>query len=160
MLVNSDKAVILVRATEVSGLKSQDSEAAVEIDPALAKELVSHKSKSQSCFVIESPAPSRPGLDRQYYRAEAVFQRLYIWLRSKGVNTSKPLHTLRKEFGSAINKHFGLYAAMTALRHADIKTTSSYYTDNKQRIALPFTQILDPQSGKSDENESADKTRC
>ena len=35
---------------------------------------------------------------------------------------------------------------MTALRHADIKTTSSYYTDNKQRIGLPMTEILDPQS--------------
>ena len=139
--INLDKGVIAVETTEFRGVKTPESEAEVEIDPELGKELLAHKSKSR--FVIESCAPPRPGLDRQYYRAEAVFQRLYLWLRSKGVNTSKPLHTLRKEFGSIINEHFGLYAAMTALRHADIKTTSSHYTDNKRRIALPLTKILD-----------------
>jgi hypothetical protein len=45
-----------------------------------------------------------------------------------------PNAPLREESDSPINKHFGLYAAMTALRHADIKATSSYYTDNRQRI--------------------------
>jgi len=42
-----------------------------------------------------------------------------------------------------INQHFGLYAAMTALRHTDIGTTSSHYTSNRQRIALPMTELME-----------------
>ena len=38
------------------------------------------------------------------------------------------LPTLRKKFGSAINAHFGLYAAMTALWHSNIATTAGYYS--------------------------------
>jgi integrase len=82
------------------------------------------------------------GKKYQCYRAENVYTRVYDWLRSKGVQSRSPLHTLRKEFGSVINHHFGLYAAMTALRHSNIGTTSSYYTDNKRIIAMPVGNIF------------------
>jgi len=110
--VNVDKAVIFVEPTEFRGLKNEESAAAVEIDPELANEFSVCRRGSKSRFVIQSDAPLRSGLDRQYYRAEAVFTRLYAWLRSKGVKAAKPLHTLRKEFGSIINSHYGLYAAI------------------------------------------------
>jgi hypothetical protein len=71
-------------------------------------------------FVIESTRPARPGIDRQYYRAQPVFQRLYTWLRRQGIKNRCPSHTLRKEFGSLINEKYGLFAAMTALRHSSI----------------------------------------
>ena len=71
-----------------------------------------------------------------------MFQRLYEGHRAKGIKNRCPLHMLRKEFDSAINAHFGLYAAMTALRHSSIAITSSFYTDNKRRIALPMADYL------------------
>ena len=147
--VHLDKGVIEVATTEHHGLKSAESAAGVEIDPALAKEIGRFKPKVSVGFVIESNSPARPNANLRYYRAEPTFQKLYDWLRSKGVKSDKPLHTLRKEFGSMINQHFGLYAAMTALRHADIGTTSSHYTSNRQRIALPMTELMQDKGQKA-----------
>jgi hypothetical protein len=38
------------------------------------------------------------------YRAKAVFERLSAWLRKHGVFARKPIHELRKEFGSMVNR--------------------------------------------------------
>jgi integrase len=148
--VNLERYVIHVEPTEHRDVKTESSNAEVEIDQALAGQFQKLKGLGTSTFVVE--CPERPKskcskaavlrLDRQHYRAEPVFERLYVWLRSKGISTRCPLHTLRKEFGSMINQHFGLFAAMTALRHSNIETTSSYYTDNKQRIALPLGEMM------------------
>ena len=152
--VNSPRAVILVEPTEYRGLKSAESAAEVQIDPALAEELGHYKPKGQPLFVIESPLPALK-VDRQYYRAEPVFQRLYGWLRGKGIKSRCPLHTLRKEFGSLINAQYGLYAAMTALRHSGIAITSGFYVDNKRRIALPMAGYFDgPANEKPSSKES------
>ena len=141
--INFGRAAILVEPTEFRGLKSEESAAEVQIDPAMAEELRQFMSKEgEPRFVIESPLPTRPGIDRQYYRAQPVFQRLYAWLRAKGIKNRCPLHTLRKEFGSLINEKYGLFAAMTALRHSHIAITSTFYVDNKRRIALPMADYL------------------
>ena len=49
---------------------------------------------------------------------------------------------MRKEFGSQINARYGLFAASTMLRHADIKTTVSCYIEGKQRSVLGFVHLL------------------
>jgi integrase len=139
------KGAIIIEPTEYRGLKSQESAAEVQIDPLLAEELRKFKPAGEPLFVIESPLRPRPGTDHQYYRAQPVFERLYVWLRAKGIKNRCPLHTLRKEFGSAINAHFGLYAAMSALRHSSIAITAGHYTDNKRRIALPMAGYLNAQ---------------
>jgi len=146
--VQIEKGIIEVSATEHRGVKSAESEAGVEIDPALGEEIARLKPPGGAGFVIQSDIPSRPNADLRYYRAEPVYQKLYIWLRSKGIKSDKPLHTLRKEFGSVINQHYGLYAAMTALRHADIGTTSNHYTSNRQSIALPMGELLKNTGGE------------
>jgi hypothetical protein len=46
----------------------------------------------------------------QYYHAQKEFRQLTGWLRSKGVNFPRPLHTLREEFGSQICLHHGIHA--------------------------------------------------
>jgi len=78
-----------IEPTEYRGLKSEDSAAEVQIDPLLAEELRKFKPAGEPLFVIESPLRPRPGIDRQYYRAEPVFRLLYVWLRRKGIK--KPL---------------------------------------------------------------------
>jgi hypothetical protein len=60
--------------------------------------------------------------------------KLIDWLRSKGVTSKTPLHTLRKEFGTQINARYGLTAAQEMLRHADVAVTAAHYVENKQRI--------------------------
>ena len=140
--VNLVQAAIRIEPTEYRDLKSEESAAEVQIDPLLAEELGKFKPAGEPQFVISSPLPARLATHGQYYRAQPVFQRLYTWLRAQGIKTRRPLHTLRKEFGSAINAHFGLYAAMTALRHSAIAITANYYTDNKRRVAMPMAAYL------------------
>jgi hypothetical protein len=77
-----------------------------------------------------------------YYRCESHFDTLNAWLRGKGVNTQKPLHTLRKEYGSLINKAHGIHAASKALRHPDISVTNNFYTDSRARVTPRFGKLF------------------
>jgi integrase len=119
--INFTKGAITIEPTHYRDLKTEESATEVEIDAVFAEELRKFKPVGEPTFVINSNLRPRPGIDREYYRAEPVFQRLYTWLRAKGIKTRSPLHTLRKEFGSAV---------------------SSYYTENKRRIALPMADYL------------------
>jgi len=94
-------------------------------------------------FVIASPNKPRPqSLGSYHYRAEQHFAFLIRWLRSKGVASPNPLHTLRKEFGSQIAAQGGIFAASLALRHADIQLTRDYYLDKKQATVFAIGNLL------------------
>ena len=77
-----------------------------------------------------------------HYRCHREFVALCKWLRSHGVISSKPLHTLRKEFGSQIHARYGLLAASEALRHGGVSVTARHYIENKQRSVLGFGHLL------------------
>jgi len=125
---------IRVEPTQFFHPKSQDSIAEIQVDPeVMAVFRESHK-KAKGAFVIPSGRPPKTVARGDYYRCESHFDRLNAWLRSKGVNTQKPLHTLRKEYGSLINKAHGIHAASKALRHADISVTNNFYTDSRARV--------------------------
>lgn len=62
-------------------------------------------------------------------REEVVFRRLNAWLRTKGLDRPKPLHELRKLFGSYIASTQGLFVAQKFLRHQDAQVTSDSYAD-------------------------------
>ena len=64
------------------------------------------------------------------------------WLRAKGVDGEKPLHALRKEFGSLIAQQFGIYAAKEALGHADIATTAGHYLEVKEKPMISLGHLL------------------
>ena len=64
------------------------------------------------------------------------------WLRSKGVNSKTPLHTLRKQFGSEIHARYGLLAASEQLRHGGIAVTARHYVENRSRSVLGFGHLL------------------
>lgn len=92
-------------------------------------------------FVLKSHRPPRRHeVTYNYYRAEQTFNRLVIWLREKGVTESKPIHTLRKEFGSLIAAGYNLFAASRALRHSSLQMTAAVYAEerSKPRTSLPF----------------------
>jgi len=65
-----------------------------------------------------------------------------VWLRKHGVNGNKPLHTLRKEYGSFLTRRYGIHAASRALRHADLRTTSEHYSDSTARVAPGVGHLL------------------
>jgi len=62
---------------------------------------------------------------------------------AKGVGTQKPLHTLRKEFGSLVNQAHGIHAASKALRHADISVINNFYTDSRARVTPGLGKLFE-----------------
>jgi integrase len=143
---NWSKDQINVVITAHGDTKTESSIAAVDVDPAVMKIFRRFKEKAASEFVIESTVKPRPGANWHHYRADCAFKRLNAWLHDKGVTAQKPLHTLRKEFGSMICEQFGIFAASEALRHADIRLTRAHYVDRRGRIHLEVGKML---SGKN-----------
>jgi hypothetical protein len=93
-------------------------------------------------FVIESPNLPRKRATFENYRAQNVFERLSAWLRSKGVSAPKPIHELRKESGSMVNRRHGLIAAKDFLRHADIAITAAHYIDRPRQATSGLGALL------------------
>jgi integrase len=140
--VNFQRQALRIEVSEHGDLKTDESAAEVEIDDALTTELRAHMRGKKVPFVIGSAHGPRVSFGSQEYRCEPTFRRLYAWLRGKGITDKKPLHVLRKEFGSIINQRHGLYAASAALRHRNIATTAGHYVANRSRIMFEFGDLL------------------
>jgi hypothetical protein len=92
--------------------------------------------------VIDSGNLPRPRATFENYHAQHVFERLGAWLRTKGVTAQKPLHELRKEAGSIVNRRHGLTAAKDFLRHADIAITAAHYIDRPRQATTGLGALL------------------
>lgn len=137
-----DEEVIRIEATNFIALKSEDSIADVEVDPEVIELFRGYRARATGRFVIESRVVPRTGVLYGHYRCQRDFEKLLAWLRSKGVSTPKPLHSLRAEYGSQICARHGIYAASRALRHADIKVTTEHYVDKKHRVTVGLGALL------------------
>jgi hypothetical protein len=139
-----EEGVIRIETTEFYRPKSRSSEGDVLVDPELMELFRGYHARARSPFVIESRAGTPPPFDAPYgtYRCQEEMRALIGWLRSRGVASKTPLHTLRKEFGSLINSRYGLIAAREQLRHANIHTTAAHYVENKKRSVLGLGHLL------------------
>jgi integrase len=136
------KGVISVRATSHFAPKSEDSSGSVEIDNEVMDLFRGFYARAFGNFVIESKVPARLQGSYTHYRCDRDFALLAKWLRSHGVDAKRPLHTLRKEYGSQVCAKHGIYAASLALRHADIAITSQHYLDKRQRATAGLGAFL------------------
>jgi len=146
-------STIWIGRTKYFAPKTEDSEGTVDVDSALLIELRRHLRDDSGEFVIKSAHEARPSVVWQYYRCDTEFDELTEWLRSKGITDNKPLHALRKEFGSQICSEAGIYAAKESLRHGHISTTAAHYLDRKKRTTLRVGHFL--RSKQSTEQEKS-----
>jgi len=146
-----ETVVIRIEPTHHFHPKSEDSIGDVPVDKELMEIFRGYRARAKSDFVIESAREPKAGLIYDYYRCQEDFEKLAKWLRKKGVKVSKPLHTLRKEYGSQINAIHGIHAASRALRHADIGVTNEYYTESRARVTTGMGHLLkDNEEGDGD----------
>jgi len=136
------EGVIQIETTEHSTPKTSDSAGEVPIDKELATLFQGWHAKATDSFVIEADVEPRPDTSYAHYRAQSHFDALIAWLRSKGVTALKPLHELRKEFGSQLCAKAGIYVASRMLRHADIAITAQHYLDQKERVTFGMGNLL------------------
>jgi integrase len=142
--IDWQRNVIRVETNVHTAAKSAASEGEVDVDASLLAILKDYRKPGAGEFVIRSLVQPRKQAGASYhYRSNRVFDGLIRWLRSKGVESTNPLHTLRKEFGSLIAAQGGIFAASLALRHADIQLTRDFYLDKKQTVVLDIGKLLD-----------------
>jgi hypothetical protein len=140
-----DQSKIRIERTRYFRPKSEDSEREIEVDTELIEVFRDYYAQASGEFVIESAySEATPNSDASFddYRCSEELKAVVDWLRSKGVVSKTPLHTLRKEYGSQICERFGLYAAQTALGHSDPKVTAQHYLEPKKRSVLGFGHLL------------------
>ena len=134
--------VVRIEPTRYFHPKSEDSLADLPVDPELMDIFRKYYAQAKGSFVIRSPRPPLPPQPHQYFRCDPIFDRLVVWLRKHGLNGNKPLHTLRKEYGSLLTRRHGIHAASRALRHADLRTTSEHYSDSTARVTPDVWRLL------------------
>jgi integrase len=137
-----DKALIRVMTTAERRVKSDDSERDVHVDDGVFSELERVTRKGSTLFLIQADTPFPKSKAAQIYRCEATFSFVTEWLRKHGVDTEKPLHTLRKEFGSLVAASGDIFQAQRQLGHAQISTTEQYYADARKRATVPVGSLL------------------
>jgi integrase len=140
--VRFDDGIISIYPTKWFHPKREDSIGDVEVDPELLAVLAEMKREDNFPFVIESSVKPQPEATFDHYRCATHFEKLIEWLRAHGVNTSKPLHSLRAEFGSLIADKHGIYVASRMLRHSDISVTAQHYIDKKTRKTVGLGEHL------------------
>jgi integrase len=137
-----EQSILRIEATEVFHPKSEESSADIPLEPELVALFRGYYARAKGDFVIESDLAPNMGASYLHYRCGPLFRLLSAWLRAHGVKTIRPLHTLRKEFGSAINRVHGIHAASLALRHSSIGITSAIYVDSRVRTTSGLGALL------------------
>jgi integrase len=140
-----DEGVIRIEHTKHFTPKTLDSSADIAVDPKLMTLFRGYAARNPKAeFVVESDRSPRAGVLYNHYRCEPVFQQLTEWLRAHGVTSAKPLHELRKAFGSAICERAGIHQASRSLRHSDIRVTAGVYVDSRSRTSVGLGHLLKP----------------
>ena len=139
---NWDRGTVTIARTQWFQPKSEDSVRSVEIDlEVVAVFRGFHAQSGGGLFVISSMRRPRQNAPVGWYRCKDTIVALTNWLKGKGI-VKKPLHTLRKEFGSVVCDRHGIYAASLALGHANIGITARYYLDKKGRTTVGLGHLL------------------
>jgi hypothetical protein len=140
--------------------KTDGSQGKIFVDPGLMTEVDRFRVEPDTTPVVDGNIPFRPSSGRQYYRCQETFERVTSWLRSHGVTGDKPLHTLRKEFGSIICSAADIYTASRQLRHSNLATTAAFYADHRRHVSVPVTEMLTvPEASKASTPPPAGESR-
>ncbi|HET9373893.1 MAG TPA: tyrosine-type recombinase/integrase [Chthoniobacterales bacterium] len=130
-----------IQPTQWYKLKTNESAAVLPVEPEILALFRGWRAKTSRQFVIESERAPK-GVSYQWYRCQEVFDSLLAWLRAKGVQGQKPFHALRKLFGSTMAELHGIHVASASLRHADISTTTQFYSDRTLKLTAGFGAVL------------------
>lgn len=140
--VKFDAALIRIEPTEHFEVKTDHSIGDVPVDPEILEILQGFKARAKSPFVVPSRRAPKRTESYHHYRCEPIFDRVLVWLKAHGVSGRKPLHALRKEYGSPINEKYDLVTAKELLRHSSVAITAAHYVGNRKRGTTGLGALL------------------
>jgi integrase len=123
---------VRIETTEHFKPKSENSEREILIQESLLPKVSKWREGANQTFVLQG-RKAKPDVNYPYYRAKDTWRHLTAWLRSKGVDSPKPVHYLRKLSGSLMYGANDVYAAQRFLGHSDIRTTIGSYVHEGDR---------------------------
>ena len=124
--IDFDVSKVRIETTEHFKPKSENSEREIPVQESLLPQVSKWRKGADKVFVLKG-GKAKPDVNYPYYRAENTWQPLTAWLRTKGVESPKPIHYLRKLSGSLMYGANDVYAAQRFLGHSDIRTTIGSY---------------------------------
>lgn len=130
--VDFEAGKVRIETTEYFKPKSENSEREIPIQKSLLPAISKWRRDADHLFVLHG-GEAKPDASYPYYRANATWIALAAWLRSKGVDSPKPIHYLRKLAGSLMYGASDVYAAQRFLGHSDIRTTAGSYLNEGER---------------------------
>jgi integrase len=139
--IDFDQGIVRIEVTQYFTPKTETSIGNIPVDPKVLEILKTYKKSTKGIFVVESKVEPKLGTKYPHYRANRDFEHLSAWLRSWGIDTALPLHTLRKEYGRLVTEQYGIYAASRALRHGSIGITAAHYADDKRQILVKMDNL-------------------
>jgi integrase len=146
-----EAGVVTVMPAPGGNLKTAKSAAKIKLEGRIVEVLREHAKICRGAYVLEAAA--EPGIKTSYrsYRVNGDYSMLCDWLRTKGVTGDKPIHCLRKEFGSHFATRKGIFAASVALRHSTLSVTRKYYI-SAESTPSEFFLSEPPAAGATPEN--------
>lgn len=140
--VDLEAGMIRIEAHEDFAPKAETSLAEIPLEPEAVSILRGMRAKASKAEYVLDGVPPKINASWRAYRAEETFGRLGAWLKTQGITSRSPLHTLRKEAGSLICQKSGLFAASRFLRHADVAITAQHYAAQKDRVTVGLGSLL------------------
>lgn len=135
--INTNKEIIAVRLHETFKPKTDASLGDIGISRSASDVIDGMIKRTSGRWIIKDGAPNKSSR----YRASEHHDALVEWLKNyeeRGfkpfADIQKPIHELRKEAGSFVNKEHGLVATQKFLRHKSILTTAGSYVEAKGKI--------------------------
>lgn len=159
--VDLEAGEIRIETTEHFRPKSTESARTVPLSPAAIEIVRTFKSGAENdpTFVLRGAAKARPNERYEVYRADVsphrTWTKLAAWLRTKGIRSEKPTHSLRKLAGSLIHETHGIEAARDFLGHADIATTAGSYLAPRRATVDLAEEKPSPFAGQKSEPKEA-----
>lgn len=136
------KRTLRIEPSEHFQPKSEDSIGVIDLEGDVAKFFQRFKANASGPFVIESNLRPKANATYAHYRCQSVFERATRWLRKHGVRGQKPLHQLRKEYGSRICDRYGIFVSSRMLRHSDVAITAAHYLDKQKEAVAGFGHLF------------------
>jgi len=138
---NLVSGTVAIKTTAHFQTKSKQSNRVITLPPDVVELLAGRRAAMPAAeFVLLGSGPKRVTRSNNY-RAHC-WHALADWLRSHGITSRCPIHTLRKAAGSLCNAQLGLEGTRRFLGHRDIATTTKSYV----HIAPVAVNIAQPRT--------------
>ena len=118
--VQSEKVLVTIKEEKHFQPKEEES-GIVPIPISLYEKLLNLRGDSKSFYFVPSSTPNENA-----NRLNKRYDKINTWLKSKGMNERKPIHSLRKECGSLIAQQSNSLEASKVLRNT-VQVASIHY---------------------------------